>query len=411
MKSKQESHVNKLLNLTLTSIGAIFLATACSKSSDQNIQAVFKNDDSSSETQKFQKSEFDINAYPLTKLVCDPFNGDETPSPKHGIKSNLWFRGLNQPRFYSVMDYINKTTKSEQNLFFNSINVPTRVFSTGFPLETGGVVKDDSGNQLIEYFAMKYSSQITLSDTDTEGTYELALLSDDGSILNIKDPTADGVIPTTWSTLINNDGDTPTRMKCSSKLIDFKKGKRVPMELFYYQGPRYHIANMLIWRKATQAGKDTLCNQSGNNLFFDPNQNSKPYAWHDLELRGWKALAPENYLLPEEDQIQSNVNGDVNYNACYQGEIPVITDFRTVEVLSTDISFSWNTDIPSSGLLLITNLDTGEKITTQTDNLLKTNHVIMVTGLMPQTNYRFQAVSISNTLGRAISQAIELQTF
>lgn len=410
MKSKQESQVNKLLNLTLTSIGAIFLAAACSKSSDQ-IQAVFKNDDSSSETQKFQKSEFDINAYPLTKLVCDPFNGGETPSPKHGIKSNLWFRGLNQPRFYSVMDYINKTTKSEQNLFFNSINVPTRVFSTGFPLETGGVVKDDSGKQLIEYFAMKYSSQISLSDADTEGTYELALLSDDGSILNIKDPTADGVMPTVWSTLINNDGDTPTRMKCSSKLIDFKKGKRVPMELFYYQGPRYHIANMLIWRKATQAGQDTLCNHSGNNLFFDPNQNSKPYAWHDLELRGWKALAPENYLLPEEDQIQSNVNGDVNYNACYQGEIPVITDFRTVEVLSTDISFSWNTDIPSSGLLLITNLDTGEKITTQTDNLLKTNHVILVTGLMPQTNYRFQAVSISNTLGRAISQAIELQTF
>lgn len=404
--------MNKLIKLTITSVGTIFLAAACSKSSDQNIQAVFMNaDSSSSEAQGLQKSEFDINAYPLNKLVCDPFNGDETPSPKHGIKSGLWFRGLNQPAYSKVMDYINKSTKSEQSLFFNSINVPTRVFSTGFPLESGGLVKDDSGKQLIEYFAMKYSSQITLSDNDDEGTYELALLSDDGSILNIKEPSIIGILPYDWTTLINNDGDTPTRMKCSSKVIDFKKGKKLPIELFYYQGPRYHIANMLIWRKATQAGKDTLCNQSGNKLFFDPDQNSKPLAWHDLELRGWKVLAPENYLLPEEDQIQSNPSGDVNYNACYQGEIPVISDFKTVEVLSTDISFSWNTDIPATGLLMITNLDTGEKITTQTDNLLRTNHFIMITGLMPQTNYRFQAVSVSNTLGRAISQAIELETF
>lgn len=404
--------MNKTLQITLTSLGVLLLATACSKGNDQGIQAVFVNDSNASSTEQFQKSEFDINAFPLNKLVCDPFNEDPTPSPKHGIKANLWFRGLNQPRYFKTMDYINKTVKSEQSLFFSSINVPTRLFSTGFPLETGGLIKDDSGNQLIEHFAMKYSSQVTLSDNDEEGTYELALLSDDGTILNIKEPLADGTLPADWSTLIDNDGDTPTRMKCSSKVIEFKKNKKLPIELYYYQGPRYHIANMLIWRKASNAGQDTLCNKYGNNLFFDPDHNSKPLAWHDLELRGWKALSPENYLLPEDpQQNQSNASGDVNYNACYQGEMPKITDFRTVEVLSTDISFTWNTDIAATGLLLITNLDTGEKTTTQTDNLLRTNHVIMVTGLLPETNYRFQAVSISNTLGRAISSAIELKTF
>lgn len=374
------------------------------------IQATYNSNESSSLSSP-EKSAFDINAYPISKLACDPFDDGDVPSPKHGIKGQLWFRGFNQPRYYKAMDYVNKTLKSEQNLFFNSINVPTRLFSAGFPLEMGDVIKDDAGNKLIEYFAIKYESQITLSDNDDEGTYEIALLSDDGSILNIKDPSAEGELPAQWTTLINNDGDTPTRMKCSNQLIDFKKGKKIPMELFYYQGPRYHISNMLIWRKSTNAGKDTLCNQSGNKLFFDPDQNSKPLAWHDLELRGWKVMTAENFLLPEANQNQSDASGDVNYNACYQGEIPVINDFKTVEVLTSEVYFSWSTDIPAVGLLVITNLDTGERITTQTDNLLRTQHDVIVTGLLPNTNYRFQALSVSKGLGRGISQAIELKTF
>lgn len=405
-----KTSMNKLNLLALTSLTLLMIS--CSKNQAENIEAVFSTNsgDTENSSDSFVKSQFDINAYPLTKLVCDPFEEEPTPSPKHGIKANLWFRGLNQPRYYKVMDYVNKTVKSEQNLFFNSINVPTRLFSSGFPLETGGTIKNDSGAQLIEYFAMKYESQIALSDADEEGTYELAMLSDDGTILNIKEPNPNGVLPAAWETHINNDGDTPTKMKCASRLIDMKKGKKIPIELFYYQGPRYHISNMLVWRKASVTGSEVLCNHSGNKLFFDPDQNSKPLAWHDLQLRGWKALNTENYLLPD-DQNSSSVNGDVNYNACYQGDIPVISNFQTVEVLTSEASFSWNTDIPATGLLIVTNLDTGEKITTQTDNLLRTQHSIFVTGLLPNTNYRFQAVSISNTLGRAISAAIDLKTF
>lgn len=402
--------MKNLKQLSLTSIGFVLLATGCAKNQEETLQVTFTSNESSSLNTP-EKSAFDINAYPISKLVCDPFDEGEVPSPKHGIKANLWFRGFNQPRYYKAMDYINKSLKSEQNLFFSSINVPTRLFSSGFPLEMGDVIKDDTGNKLIEYFAIKYESQLTLSSGDDEGTYEIALLSDDGSILNIKDPSSAGVLPEQWTTLINNDGDTPTRMKCSSQVIDFKKDKKIPMELFYYQGPRYHISNMLIWRKASVAGKDSLCNQSGNKLFFDPDQNSKPLAWHDLELRGWKVMAPENFLLPDSNQNQTNTSGDVNYNACYQGEVPVISDFKTVEVLTSEISFSWNTDIPAVGLLVITNLDTGERITTQTDNVLRTQHGILVTGLLPDTNYRFQALSVSKGLGRGISQAIELKTF
>jgi hypothetical protein len=357
-----------------------------------------------------EKSPYNINAYPLNKLVCDPFDPSPTPSPKHGIKSSLWFRGAGQPAYSSVSDYLTKYTASEQNLFFNSINVPTRLFSSGFPLETGGLVKNDLGQELIEYFALKFESQITLSENDSEGLYELALLSDDGSILKIKEPNSDGVLPETWETHINNDGNSPTRMKCSSRIIDMKQGKKIPIELSYYQGPKYHIASMLIWRKASQAGQDSYCNKSGNNYFFNPDNNSAPLKWLDLAARGWKVLNSENYLLPESGN-STPVDGDTDYNACYNGTVPKISNFQIIEQLSNEVSFSWKTDIKAVSQMMIINLDTGEKMVTETDNVLRTSHQMMVTDLKNNTHYRFQVIAISEDLGRAISPAIELTTF
>lgn len=384
------------------------LNISCSQGASENIKAEI-----AVTAQDSEKSIYNNNAYPVNKLVCDPFDPDPVPSPKHGIKSSLWFRGFNQPIYQNVMSYINNYTHSDQTLFFNSVNVPTRMFYDGFPLESGDVVRDDLGTQLIEYFAMKFESQIVLGENDSEGLYELAMLSDDGTILKIKDP--DNVIndpnnPSAWETHINNDGDTPTRMKCSSRLINMKKDKKIAMELLYYQGPRYHISNMLIWRKATQAGKDAYCNHSGNQYFFNPNKNSAPLKWLDLEARGWKVLGSANYLLPESGNSSSE-DGDTDYNACYNGTIPVISNFQVIEQLSNEVSFSWKTDIKAVSLMMVTNLDTGEKTVTQTDNVLRTTHQIMITGLKNNTNYRFQVVAISEDLGRAISPAIDLTTF
>ena len=387
------------------------LNVSCSKSSDtsENIQG---ETITASQSEVVVKSAYNNNAYPLNKLVCDPFDPDPVPSAKHGIKSSLWFRGFNQPVYQSVMSYINNYKHSDQSLFFNSVNVPTRMFYDGFPLESGDVVRDDLGTQLIEYFAMKFESQIILGPNDSEGLYELAMLSDDGTILKIKDP--DNVISdpnaSGWETHINNDGDTPTRMKCSSRLINMTKDKKIQMELLYYQGPRYHISNMLIWRKASQAGKDAYCNHSGNTYFFDPNHNSAPLKWLDLAARSWKVLSAENYLLPETANSTPG-DGDVSYNPCYNGTVPVISNFQVIEQLSNEVSFSWKTDIKAVSMMMVTNLDTGEKTVTQTDNILRTTHQILVTGLKNNTNYRFQVVAISEDLGRAISPAIDLTTF
>lgn len=395
-----------------------FLLNACSSGgAPDKIEGVVSSSNDGNQTM----SQYNINSFPINKLVCDPFDPTPTPSPKHGIKGQLWYRGAGQPRYYKVMDYIEKTTKSDQALFLSSINVPTRLFSSGFPIATGDFVKDDSGNKLIEYFAMKYESQIVLADDEAEGLYEFALLSDDGSILKIKEPDANNILPASWESHINNDGDTPTRMKCSSRFVDMKKGKKIAMELYYYQGPRNHIANMLIWRKAAPgavAGGDAYCNQSGNSFYFDPDNNSNPLKWNDLVARNWKVLSSNNFLLPE-TPVDPNVpassenlaQGEVNYNACYQGELAKITNFKLVENLGSQIAFSWDTDIDATAQLLVINLDTGEQVVTLTDNVLRTNHSVIVTGLSSGANYRFQAVAISATLGKTISAGIDIQTY
>src|SRR5690606_35966359 len=123
----------------------------------------------------------------------------------------------------------------------------------------------DTNKKLIEYFGVKFESTLQLSDDDEEGDYELALLSDDGARLKIKDPATDS-----WREIINNDNNHETRMGCSSEVIRMTRRTQIPIEVVYFQGPRYHIANILMWRKSSVAGKDSSCGVYGNKHYFNP---------------------------------------------------------------------------------------------------------------------------------------------
>ncbi len=351
-------------------------------------------------------SKYDVNAFPLNKLVCDPLGGGGggPQTPENGLKATLFYKASNMPQYTNVMDYINNTVKSEQTLFFNKINVPTRMFTEGFPLKTGGKISDDTGQSLVEYFALKFETVLQLTTTDEEGDYEIALLSDDGTILKIKDQTD------SWETLVNNNFVTPTRMGCSSRVIRMTRDKKIPLELFYYQGPRHHIANMLIWRKSLTAGHDQDCNKSGNSYFFDPNNNSNPLAWIGMTQRGWKVIEEGNFLLPSSN-ISSNVSlPEQNYNACFEGQIPKINDFKVDNITQSSITISWTTDIPATDQALVIQTATGEKTLTLSDNMLRTNHTVQITGLSLATTYRIQGISISEDLGKGISGALEVTT-
>lgn len=338
---------------------------------------------------------FNVNKHPLNKTVCDPLGGTGGQHGiEHGIKASLFYRGAGMPRYYSSIDYVNKTVASNQSLFLSDLNVPTRVFSEGFSTQTSGVVKDDSGNKLIEFFGLKFETVLRLSDDQSEGNYELATLADDGIIVKAK---IDGV----WKSIINNDGDHPTQMGCSIQTLNLKKDSAIPLEITYYQGPRHHIANVLMWRKSDTAGKDVSCKKVGNHLFFNPDQASKPQSEYlNLLSRGWSPISANSFYLP----------GSENYNPCVEGTNPVISNFRVTEVFSNEAILNWTTDIEATSQILVTDVETGIQILTVSDNLLRTNHSILVRGLTAGKTYSLQAVSISADLGRTLSPVLTITT-
>ncbi len=341
-----------------------------------------------------------INRYAANKIICDPFNGGTTTQKNYqkGIKAELFYRTATMPRWYKTTDYVQLAKKSEQNIFLSDINVPTRIFSEGFATTQGQMLKDDQQNKLIEYFGLKMTTNLILSDEDDAGYYELALLSDDGATLTLKSNSIEAVD----EVIVNNDGDHPTKMGCSTHTVRMVKNVMVPVELAYYQGPRYHISNILMWRKSSVAGQDSMCNQLGNNLFFNPDAHSAPQAaYASLLSRGWKALTPNNYMVSQ---------SQADYNPCVPGTNPVISELNMGEVILSTVSITWKTDIISTSQVLLTDLGRGVVTISESDNLLTVNHEVKLTGLQPRTNYKVQALSVSSDLGRTLGPEVTFST-
>lgn len=338
---------------------------------------------------------YNLNKFPMNKTVCDPFGGGHTSDPKMGVKASLHYRGAGQPRWYKGQEYVDKGVTSNQSLFFNDLYVPTRYFSEGFSTQTSEKIKDDSGNLLIEYFALKFETQLVLGANDPEGDYELSVLADDGVVLKAQ-------INGEWRTIINDDGDHPTRMGCSPSLISMKRDQPVPIVLTYYQGPRMNIAHVLMWRLSHPSivGKDAECGKQGNKYFFDPDNGGAPLApYNRLLSREWKPVEASNFMVSVGEE----------FNPCVDAEPPVISDLRVVALTPFETTLSWNTNVPATSQLIYSTVGGAQQITT-TDNVLRTEHRIELTGLTPETLYQIQAVSASEDLGRTLSEILEVTT-
>lgn len=376
-------------------MSTVFLSAGCGLKLNPEKENLTQTQDS----QSLGAMKVDVNAYATNNLVCDPFDdgsGSGQIDYEKGVKAQLFYREDTMPRFYKATDYITFARKSEKTVFLKDINVPTRMFSEGFATPDGDVLKKDSGEKLIEYFGLKMTTNIVLSADDEDGDYELAVLADDGANLIIK--SGDGL--TADETLINNDGDHPTKMGCARKTVRLRKGVLLPVEVQYYQGPRYHISNVLIWRKSKTAGSDPLCGQLGNSLYFDPNKASTPQqAFKDLQSRGWKVLTADNYLVSKNKQ---------DYNPCVEGTKPIITGFSVYEVFTTFADFSWQTNIPATSQVEFKNVATGVVTTTSTDNQVRLDHQVRIDGLQPGATYTVKAISVSEDLGRSSSDEITI---
>lgn len=371
-----------LLRCTLT---ILWLLTIVSCSNGQQTADAIANEQA--------VSVFDVNQYALNKLVCDPFDPDQPPQGfAAGLKAELYYLRADQPRYTSVSQYFEHGTKSTQHLFFTDMNVPTRLFNQGFPLQTGGVIQDDTGNKLYEYFALKVTSTLKLRDDQEEGVYELALLSDDGSIFKIQQ---NGV----WKKVVENDGNHPTRLGCG-QTIEMRRGESHLIEFQYYQGPKHHISFIPLWRRVTEATvAETRCGHTGNNLYFDYNNNSKPQpAYLELLARGWEPIRSGNYELP----IQ------VGFNPCAGFDSPKISNVRVEPLPGRALRVTWQTDMPATSQVLYTSTADSQETLTTSDNILRTQHEVTLNSIQQETTYTLQAVSISQNFGKAISAPIQI---
>ncbi|HEX4924650.1 MAG TPA: hypothetical protein VFV50_11210, partial [Bdellovibrionales bacterium] len=178
--------------------------------------------------------------------------------------------------------------------------VPTRPFDRGFTTQSGSTLRTENGDTLYEYFALQLESQLKLGAQDTHvGNYQLALLADDGATVHIR--SAPGAAA---ELLIDNDDVHPTRFKVATQPVYFDRNTRKPVEIRYFQGPRYHISLIMMWRPwpANPAEvADPLDGYTSNDDFFDSTQNPPaPQArYQELLNRGWRPLNADNYLLRE----------------------------------------------------------------------------------------------------------------
>lgn len=332
-----------------------------------------------------------LNAHKMTTTVCDPFGTSGPPKLKNGITAELYWLDSQCPRYEKVEELVSHAVKSEKKLFFTDLHTPTRLFERGFSTQTSETLKDDQGATLIEWFGLKFSSGLRLPDGLEDGAYELAMLSDDGTILRVKSGED-------WSELINNDGVHPTRMGCAKRFVNLSKESVLDFQLFYAQGPRFHISNVLMWRPIAktpgQAGKDKSCGVEGNEHYFDPTKNSEPQkAYKDLLARGWSPVPAEAFVIPDGE----------GYNPCHEGTPATVSDFRVLERTLTDAVVAWTTDLPATTQLRWRNVDTGGVTVSESDNRLRTSHSMWLTGLTPGVTYAVEVLATTEDNGRTVA--------
>lgn len=299
-----------LLSITAVSLISLFAFQNCEQQS--KISVVDPNSANNTATTSGNTST--DSAIPAlseaSDYVCSALGTITVQSETSGLKCELRYvdqsssLSVTEKNALSVRQYFDDSlaavSKSPSTIFLNDVNVPTRSFDTGFLTASGDYLLDNSGARLIEYFGLKMDSVLHLSANDEEGDYELATISDDGTIMQYKDASGN------WTDLILNDGSHAPRMGCASKLITMKRDTRLPIRILYNQGPKVNIANVLMWRKITGTGTaaanyNKYCGIESNSDFWKPGSTSPGPNVQDLLTMSWSIVKPANFALPDNE--------------------------------------------------------------------------------------------------------------
>jgi hypothetical protein len=392
--------------------------------------------------------------FDYSKAICDPM-GEGSPDKTQGLVGSLHYLKSYEAPYKTALEYIENGQLVDVSLFFSHLFVPTRPFDRGFKTASGDVIQTDNGDTLYEYFGLHLESNINLNDEQTQGEYQFAILSDDGAVLKNRE---------TGAVIIDNDGDHPTRMGCSESIV--MTGDDLPVALNYYQGPRYHIALVVMMRPTPKGNRfidpslnieDQLLESDVIACPDDPSSDcvqmchvppGNPNAAHTVTV-GIPSLKahfknhsePSDYLgacvtdslcgaqgnslffdstqdppvasdeyagLHERGWRVLNVDNSNmpagEANPCPdQTPAPIISGFSVREVASNAVLLSWTTDSPGTTQVEVTNFFTGETFLTDLDSTLKTSHTATVTGLNTNTLYQVRAKSQSSSGEEATS--------
>jgi hypothetical protein len=155
------------------------------------------------------------------KLLQDGDLGIGDDGHTQGIVGNVYHVPAGQPVLLNPA-----TLTIAGTLLTPNLNVPDHDWSDGFP---------GLDASFVEWFEIDFNGQIYFPE---DGDYQFRTDADDGAILFIAGAQVD-----------NNDGTHPVTTVIGP-VKHYSKGWYT-FEEWYYQGPRYRIANMVYWRSAS----------------------------------------------------------------------------------------------------------------------------------------------------------------
>jgi len=270
----------------------VLLLVSCKQEEDLSQSRFLAEGPGQSEVTPIPGEDWDGLFLTAENTVCDPLEKNGSKKVSHGLLGSLYYSDV---RYNRAQDYIQNGTKADVYLILSHLNVPTRKFDLGFETESGHLVLNSQGEPLYEDFALNLESTLMLREDQEPGFYEFSVLGDDGVNLFIDEEKVIGM-----------DFATPTRMGCDHQYFYMDHSTRLKFNLEYFQGPRYHIALVMLWRRVglnepSEKNYDPRCNQSGNSHWFNfntiPSTPKAPYL--DLINRGWEVIQPENFILNE----------------------------------------------------------------------------------------------------------------
>lgn len=245
---------------------------------------------------KYNYTESSVNIIIPSKgnTVCDPLTGNSTAEESKGLVGNI---RLIKPDVLeslksNLQNYLNTETSYQVpnlTLFMSKVDVPKRSFDQGFASQDNQVLKVNN-EPLLEYFNVNLESELIVTQLSEVGEYEMAVISDDGSQLLVKEENNSD-----YRIYSQSNGQHSPRMICSSsnsgtsEYLDFQLGKKLAVKINYFQGPRYHIALQYIWRKKTPG--QTRSNYCGT--IIDPTD------FANMINEGWSIIPAHIFNLPE----------------------------------------------------------------------------------------------------------------